>query len=555
MNKTWWKESVVYQIYPRSFKDTNNDGIGDLRGIIQKIDYIKSLAVDVIWLCPIYKSPNEDNGYDISDYKNIMTEFGTMKDFDELLETVHREGIKLILDLVVNHTSAEHQWFQAAKKSKDSPYRNYYHWRKGKDGNPPNNWPSFFKGSVWEPDPHSDEYYLHLFSKKQPDLNWENPAVRREIHALMRFWLNKGIDGFRMDAISLISKDINFPDTLLKSFNQIIDQVYANGPKVHEFIREIHEEVLADYDAFIVGEGPGITPDVANLYTGKQRKELNTLFHFSHLFLGQGENGKYDVIPWTLPEFKSIFEIWDKAHTDQGWNCIFLGNHDFSRIVSRFGNDGKFRKESAKLLATLLLSMRGTVFLYQGDEIGMTNVAFPSIDDYRDIETINSFKEAASAGEDLDQFLKIVHDQSRDNARTPMQWDQTDYAGFSEVTPWIKCNPNHTEINVAKSEKDPHSVLNFYRQMIKFRKNHKTLVYGQLNLRFKEDPNLFVYERFDENNKMLVVLNFSDKKRNLTLPEYGSTAPECLISNYNREINHKAYKLALEPWEANIYKI
>ncbi|MDN5216723.1 alpha-glucosidase [Fulvivirgaceae bacterium BMA12] len=555
MNKTWWKESVVYQIYPRSFNDANNDGIGDLRGIIQKIDYIKSLGVDVIWLCPIYQSPNDDNGYDISDYTAIMTEFGTMADFDELLDIVHRNGLKLILDLVLNHTSIEHPWFLQAKKSKDNPYRGYYHWRKGGNGHPPNNWPSFFKGSVWEFDESSNEYYLHLFSKKQPDLNWENPAVRQEIHDLMRFWLNKGIDGFRMDAIPLISKDTNFPDTRLQSFNQIIDQVYANGPRVHEFIREIHDEVLSDYDVFTVGEGPGISPEVARLYTGMHRKELNTVFHFGHLFLGQGKNGKYDVVPWTLPEFKNIFAIWDKACADEGWNSIFLGNHDFSRMVSRFGNDGQFREQSAKLLAMLLLSMRGTVFLYQGDEIGMTNVAFHSIDDYHDIETVNSFKEAAKAGADLDQFLKIVHDQSRDNARTPMQWDRTKHSGFSAVAPWINCNPNYMEVNVTQCEANPHSVLNFYRRMIKFRKEHKTLVYGQFNLLYKEDPDLFVYERFDENNKMLVVLNFSDKKRNLTLPHDGSTALKCLISNYNREIDHKADWLNLEPWEANIYKI
>ena len=377
MNKVWWKESVVYQIYPRSFKDANNDGIGDLKGIVQKIDYIRNLGVDVIWLCPIYKSPNDDNGYDISDYTDIMAEFGTMDDFDELLKAAHDRGLKIIMDLVVNHTSDEHPWFLASRKSKDNPYRDYYYWRKGSNGSAPNNWQSFFKGSAWEPDKNSEEYYLHLFSKKQPDLNWENPAVRQEVHNLMKFWLDKGIDGFRMDVIPLISKNIHFPDTDYKKFYDVIEHVYANGPRVHEFLREMHEKVLSKYDIMTVGEGPGVTPDNANLYVGCNRKELNMIFHFGHLYLGSGKNGKYDVAPWNLQEFKNIFNIWDKALAGDGWNSIFLGNHDFSRIVSRFGNDVQYRKESAKLLAMLLLSMRGTVFLYQGDEIGMTNVAFP----------------------------------------------------------------------------------------------------------------------------------------------------------------------------------
>lgn len=385
MNKVWWKESVVYQIYPRSFKDSNNDGVGDINGITQKIGYIKNLGVDVIWLCPVYKSPNNDNGYDISDYRDVMTEFGTMADFDELLKVSHNHGIKIIMDLVVNHTSDEHPWFKASKSSKNSPYRDYYYWRKGNNGCAPNNWQSFFKGSVWEPDENSEEYYLHLFSKKQPDLNWENPAVRKEIYQLMRFWLDKGIDGFRMDVIPLISKDLSFSNTRYKRFYDVIEHVYANGSRVHEFIREMHDEVLSKYDIMTVGEGPGISPEKANLYVGKDRKELNMIFHFGHLYLGSGENGKYDVVPWGLPEFKNIFNVWDKALANEGWNSIFLGNHDFSRIVSRFGNDGVYRKESAKLLAMLLLSMRGTVFLYQGDEIGMTNVAFPSIDEYKAI--------------------------------------------------------------------------------------------------------------------------------------------------------------------------
>ena len=555
MNKVWWKESVVYQIYPRSFKDTNNDGIGDIKGIIEKIDYIRDLGVDVIWLCPIYQSPNDDNGYDISDYTAIMAEFGTMDDFDQLLEAAHSRGLKIIMDLVVNHTSDEHPWFVASRQSKSNPYRDYYYWQKGQNGLPPNNWSSFFKGPAWEPDHNSDEYYLHLFSKKQPDLNWENPAVRQEVHRLMKFWLDKGVDGFRMDVISLISKDINFPDTHHKDFYDIINHVYANGTRVHEFIREMHEQVLSHYDVMTVGEGPGITPDVANLYVGNDRKELNMIFHFGHLHLGSTKNGKYDVVPWDLPQFKNIFKTWDETLAAKGWNSIFLGNHDFARMVSRFGNDTQYRQASAKLLAMLLLSMRGTVFLYQGDEIGMTNVAFPSIHDYNDIETITSYNEAAQAGRDMGEFLKIVHDRSRDNARTPMQWDQSENGGFSKAKPWLPCNPNYKMINVAENEQGPGSILNFYRKMIRFRKDHTMLVYGGFNLLLPDDPELFVYERFDENMKMLVVLNFSDNKRQLTLDFHKAGGMTCLMSNYDEPSAPEDNTLHLRPWEGNIYKV
>ena len=555
MSKVWWKESVVYQIYPRSFKDTNNDGIGDINGIIQKIDYIKALGVDVIWLCPIYKSPNNDNGYDISDYTTIMPEFGSMDDFDELLRVAHDRGIKIILDLVVNHTSDEHPWFRASKKSKNSPFRDYYYWRKGNNGCAPNNWQSFFKGSVWEPDQNTGEYYLHLFSKKQPDLNWENPTVRREVYKLMKFWLDKGIDGFRMDVIPLISKDISFPDTDYQDFYDVIENVYANGPRVHEFLREMYEEVISKYDIMTVGEGPGITPDIANLYVGHDRKELNMIFHFGHLYLGSGKNGKYDAVPWKLPEFKNIFKVWDKAVGGRGWNSIFLGNHDFARIVSRFGNDTQYRKESAKLLAMLLLSMRGTVFLYQGDEIGMTNVAFPSIDDYNDIETISSYKEAEMAGKNMGEFLSLIHDQSRDNARTPMQWDQSENGGFSKTIPWLKCNPNHKLINVGESESDPDSILHFYRKMIKFRKDHDLLVYGEFHPLMEEDPDLFVYERYDNQDKMLVILNFSNSKRSLTSNIEGLKSATCLMSNYKEQISPESNTFYLRPWEGNIFKI
>ncbi len=552
MKKIWWKESIVYQIYPRSFFDSNNDGIGDLKGIIQKLDYIQSLGVDVIWLCPIYKSPNDDNGYDISDYRAIMDEFGTMKDFDELLKRAHEKQIKIILDLVVNHSSDEHQWFQASKKSLTNPYRNYYYWQQGINGQPPNNWPSFFQGDAWTFDESTGEYYLHLFSKKQPDLNWENPRLRQEIYDLMHFWLKKGIDGFRMDVIPLISKDVSFNPTSYNRFDDIIKYVYANGPRVHEFIREMNREVTSKYDILTVGEGPGITPEIVNQYVGEERKELDMVFHFDHLFLGCGGDGKYDPKPWTLPTFKKIFATWDKAVGEDGWNSIFLGNHDFSRIVSRFGNDESYRTQSAKLLAMLLLSMRGTVYLYQGDEIGMTNVAYPSIDDYNDIETINTYKEKASEGVDMEAFLKIVHDQSRDNARTPMQWDQSVYGGFSTTSPWIKSNPNYKEINVADCEHDKDSILHFYRQMISFRKAHQTMVYGNFKIFEEEDAQLFIYTRTDVNGDYLIVLNFSNSPT-----EFKSifNIEECLISNYHEDKVWDKNSLMLKPWEASLFKL
>ncbi len=553
MKKVWWKESIVYQIYPRSFSDGNNDGIGDLRGIIEKLEYIKNLGVDVIWLCPIYKSPNDDNGYDISDYQTIMDEFGTMQDFDELLDKAHDMDLKIILDLVVNHSSDEHQWFQASKKSVDNPYRNYYYWKDGIDGAPPNNWPSFFKGSVWEYDEATDQYYLHLFSKKQPDLNWENPTVRKEVYNLMHFWLKKGIDGFRMDVIPLISKDTLFPSTNYQNFDDIIHHVYANGPRVHEFIQEMHREVTSKYDILTVGEGPGITPEIVNRYVSDKRNELNMVFHFDHLFLGSGKNGKYDPVPWTLPTFKTIFKTWDDAVGADGWNSIFLGNHDFSRIVSRFGDDKVHRETSAKLLAMLLLTMRGTVYLYQGDEIGMTNVAYESIDEYNDIETINTYKEKVASGSvDMDEFMKIVHDQSRDNARTPMQWNDSSNGGFSTRVPWLKSNPNYKYINVEQCEKDAFSILNFYRRMIECRKRYLTLVYGDFEIYELSHPKLFIYTRSDEKATFLIVLNFSGEE---TFFSNQFEIASCLISNYADEKQWTEKGLLLKPWEASLFKL
>lgn len=549
MEKVWWKESVVYQIYPRSFYDSNNDGVGDLLGIIQKLDYIKSLGIDIIWLCPIYQSPNDDNGYDISDYREIMTEFGNMNDFDELLEGVHERGMKLILDLVPNHTSDEHHWFQESRKSVDNPYRDYYVWKNGQNGCPPNNWTSFFSGSAWQQDDATDDYYLHLFTKKQPDLNWENPKVRQEIYQVIQYWFDKGIDGFRMDVISLISKDLAFPDAISADLGETIKNQYANGPRVHEFLQEMNREVLSKYDVMTVGEGPGITLENGPDYVAPERNELNMVFHFDHMFIGHGPGGKYDPVPWKLTDFKNTFTKWDEKLKNNGWGSIFLGNHDFPRIVSRFGTDGTYWDKAAKLLATLLLTLRGTVYIYQGDEIGMTNVAFDSIEDYKDVEIKNAWKEAQDKGEDLDKFMKGIHAQSRDNARTPIQWSRESHGGFSTNTPWIKANPNYESINVINQEEDPESILNHYRSMIRFRKDNNTLVYGEYKCLMELSEEVYCYERSDDHDKFLVLLNFSDNEQEVdfTIHESATLAH----GNYNTPNAPES----LRPWEAKILKI
>ncbi|MDT0606618.1 glycoside hydrolase family 13 protein [Croceitalea rosinachiae] len=512
MKKTWWKESVVYQIYPRSFKDTTGNGIGDIHGIIEKLDHIKSLGVDVIWLCPVYESPNDDNGYDISHYRKISDDFGGQEAFDELLEKTHQKGLKLVMDLVANHTSDEHYWFTESKKSKSNPYRDYYIWKDGQNDGPPNNWESFFNGSTWEYDSTTDQYYLHYFTKKQPDLNWENPKVRKEIFDVVEYWFKKGVDGFRMDVISLISKPDGYPNSEHEKFQETIINYYANGPKIHQYLHEMNQEVLSKYDIMTVGEGPGI--DLANgpLYVDASREELNMVFHFDHMFIDCGVGGKYDPIPIDFKTFKTVFNNWDKALKNKGWGSIFLGSHDFSRMVSRFGNDQEYRKPSAKLLATLLLTLRGTVYVYQGDEIGMTNVAYDSIEDYNDVETLNAWKAAEEEGQDMEEFLHIVHIQSRDNARTPMQWSSDANAGFTEGIPWLKTNPNHKNINVATQENDPNSILNYYRDMIAFRKANKTFVYGDYECLDLDNPSIYAYRRWDKANEFLVLHNFSDKK-------------------------------------------
>jgi len=551
MQRKWWKEEVIYQVYPRSFNDSNGDGVGDLRGIIEKLDYIKDLGVDIIWVSPIFKSPNEDNGYDISDYYDVMDEFGTMEDFDQLLRGIHDREMKLVMDLVVNHTSDEHEWFQESRKSKNNPYRDYYIWRPGKNGGPPSNLPSFFAGSAWEYDELTDEYYLHIFTKKQPDLNWENPKVRQAVYKIMRFWLDKGVDGFRMDVIPLISKNLDFPDVDLSDFPKIIQEHFSNGPRVHEFIHEIYNEVLQHYDCMTVGEGPGITKDIANDYVGSDRGELNMIFHLDHMFLGYGAEGRMDIVPTCFNEFKNLFTQWYHAIGDRGWINIFLDNHDFARMVSRWGDDGNYRVESAKMLAILINTLRGTPCIYNGSEIGMTNAHFEDINDYKDVEMWNFYKEHRAKGGCTKEFLEGLHQVGRDNARTPMQWDDSCNAGFTTGQPWIKLNPNYTSINVAADTKSDNSIIKFYRNVLSTRKQHLTWVYGQYEQIDNGHDKVFAYRRWDENGKYLVVLNFGGE--NLDFIVEGSSKMERLIGNYETTtVDGDA--IELKPWEGVVYK-
>ena len=548
MKKNWWKESVVYQIYPRSYKDTSGNGLGDIDGIIEKLEHIKSLGVDIIWLCPIYESPNDDNGYDISDYRKISDDFGGDKAFDRLLAAIHKCGLKMIMDLVANHTSDEHYWFEEAKKSRENPYHDYYVWKKGTPKTLPNNWQSVFSGSAWKWNEKTEEYFLHLYTQKQPDLNWENSKVREEIYSIIDFWLAKGVDGFRMDVISMISKRLAFEDVPENMpIVEVMEKFYSNGPRVHEFIKEMNQKVLSKYDIVTVGEGPGINLENALNYVSEAERELDMVFHFDHLFIDYGPKGKYDPIPIDFILFKKIFSQWDNLLANKGWNSIFLGNHDFSRIVSRFGNDKDFHFESAKLLVTLLMTMRGTPYIYQGDEIGMVNVAHPSIDFYDDVETLNAWKLAEIEGEDMELFLKLVHKQSRDNARTPMQWDSSKNAGFTKSKPWIPLNNNFKMINVTDQEEDPHSILQYYRKMIAFRKANKTLVYGEYKDLEPNDSKLFIYKRWDEKNLFLIAHNFSDNSQ-----EFNSDYIKGLtLSSSNYLSNEK--RNSLQPWESRIY--
>lgn len=553
MEKAWWKEAVVYQIYPRSFMDSNGDGIGDINGITSRLDYLKELGVDVLWLSPVYQSPNDDNGYDISDYQAIMEEFGTMEDFDRMLEGIHARGMKLVMDLVVNHTSDEHPWFVESRKSKDNPYRDYYIWREGKDGKEPNNWGSCFSGSAWEYDKTTDMYYLHLFSKKQPDLNWDNPKVRDEVFQMMNWWCEKGIDGFRMDVISLISKKPGLPDGYQAPGALYGDSGCANGPHVHEYLQEMNQKVLSRYDLMTVGECAGVTIEEAKKYANADGRELSMVFQFEHVE-ANGPMGKWTDERVQLKDFKTTMSKWQTELEGKAWNSLFLGNHDQARSVSRFGNDApEYRAVSAKMLVTCLHMMQGTPYVYQGEELGMTNCPFPTLEDLRDIESINAFHELTEAGkvnpEDMMRYIRL---RGRDNARTPMQWDDSANAGFTTGTPWIMVNPNYTEINAKTEMEDPDSVFRYYQKIIGLRKKEKVMVYGTYQLLDPDNEKLYVYTRTLDNEKLLVICNFTEEEEIYSVPEEFSEG-EVLISNYHRETVEK--EILLKPYEALVLKI
>lgn len=546
--KAWWKEAVIYQIYPRSFADSNGDGIGDLNGITAHLDYLETLGIDVIWLSPVYKSPNDDNGYDISDYRDIMDDFGTMEDFDRLLAEAHRHHIKIVMDLVVNHTSDEHAWFIESRSSKDNPHRDYYIWKEPKNGKEPNNWGSCFGGSAWELDERTGMYYLHCFSKKQPDLNWENPKVRDEVFDMMNWWCEKGIDGFRMDVISMISKDQSYPDGpvedgLYGSFGPYV----CNGPRVHEFLQEMNNRVLSHYDLLTVGEAAGVTIDEAKKYANSDGTELGMVFQFEHVDLVKSPIGKWTDQKPQLTDFRRVMNKWQYELEGKAWNSLFLDNHDQPRVVSRFGNDSEaYRVISAKMLATCLHMMKGTPYIYQGEELGMTNVYFDKLEDYRDIESINAFHQYVDSGivkaDDMMRYLKEI---SRDNARTPMQWDDSRNAGFTDGTPWINVNPNYKEINAKAAVADPDSVFHYYQELIKLRHTLPVIVYGKFQGLLDDSETIYAYERHLDGQVLTVACNFTDQEQDCTL--FDDLAGEELISNYKE---HKAGKL--QPYEARV---
>lgn len=556
MKKAWWKEAVVYQIYPRSFMDSNGDGIGDLNGITEKLDYLKELGIDVIWLSPVYQSPNDDNGYDISDYQAIMTEFGTMEDYDRMLARAHELGIKIMMDLVVNHTSDEHAWFVESRKSVDNPYRDFYIWRKGKeDGKEPNNWGSCFSGSAWKYDEQTDMYFLHLFSKKQPDLNWDNPMVRDHVFDMMNWWCEKGIDGFRMDVISLISKPEGLPDGI-PGENGYADSGCANGPHVHEYLQEMNRKVLSKYDLITVGEAAGVTLEEAKKYANADGSELNMVFQFEHVSGSEHEKthyGKWDGHKMPLPEWKANLSKWQTGLSHEAWNSLYLSNHDQPRSVSRYGNDSEeYRERSAKLLATCLHMMQGTPYVYQGEELGMCNAYFDKLEDYRDIESINAYHELTEqcgvSHEEMMGYLKRI---SRDNARTPMQWDDSKNAGFTTGTPWLKVNSNYPEVNAKAQVNDPDSVFSYYKKLIRLRHENEIIVYGDYELLEAESEETFIYKRTYENEHLMVLCNFTDHEVSVTdaVMEQIPDGAEKLITNYADDMGQ-----TLRPYEAKVYR-
>ena len=546
--KAWWKEAVIYQIYPRSFADSNGDGIGDLNGITAHLDYLETLGIDVIWLSPVYKSPNDDNGYDMSDYRDIMDDFGTMEDFDRLLAEAHRHHIRIVMDLVVNHTSDEHAWFIESRSSRDNPHRDYYIWKEPKDGKEPNNWGAWFGGSAWELDEHTGMYYLHCFSRKQPDLNWENPKVRDEVFDMMNWWCEKGIDGFRMDVISMISKDPSFPDGPVEDglYGSLTPYV-CNGPHVHEYLQEMNRRVLSHYDLLTVGEAAGVTIEEAQKYANNDGTELGMVFQFEHVDLIRGPIGKWSDQKPKLRDFRRVMNKWQYELEGKAWNSLFLDNHDQPRVVSRFANDSEqYRVVSAKMIATCLHMLKGTPYIYQGEELGMTNAYFDRLEDYRDIESINAFHQYVDNGlvtaEDMMRYLKEI---SRDNARTPMQWDDSRNAGFTTGTPWINVNPNYPKINAQAAVADPDSVFHYYQELIRLRHTLPVIVYGKFEGLLEDSETIYAYRRLLDGQVLTVACNFTDQEQACDLCE--DPAARELISNYK---THKTG--TLQPYEARV---
>ncbi|AUL97929.1 alpha-glucosidase [Vibrio vulnificus] len=543
MENKWWHDAVVYQIYPRSFCDSNNDGIGDLNGIIGKLDYLKTLGVNVLWLSPVYKSPMDDNGYDISDYQDIAAEFGTMADMQNLLAQAKARDIRVVMDLVVNHTSDEHPWFVEARKSKDNPYRDYYIWRDAKpDGSVPDDQGSIFGGSAWQWDEATQQYYFHLFSKRQPDLNWENPKVQHEVHKMMNWWIDQGIGGFRLDVIDLIGKEID-------------KGITGNGPRLHPLLQEMNRATFGDKDLLTVGETWGATPEIAKLYSDPERHELSMVFQFEHITLTWQHGDKWNPIPLDLKQFKHVLTKWQTELSNQGWNSLFWNNHDLPRVVSKYGDDKRYRVESAKMLATALHFLKGTPYIYQGEEIGMTNVAFESLDQYKDIETLNFYKVKTESGVSHQHMMDAIHENSRDNARTPMQWSASPNGGFSQAEPWIEVNPNYPEINVEQALADSDSIFYHYQKLIELRKQHPAIVYGDFTPLFAEHDSVFAYVRSHQDEQLLVINNFSDQDVSLELPDnLQNKEVNCLIYNYDL-LDVLGVTLSLKPYQCYAFKL
>ncbi|MHA5067808.1 glycoside hydrolase family 13 protein [Cetobacterium somerae] len=548
----WWKELIGYQIYPRSFKDSNGDGIGDLKGIIEKLDYLKDLGIDLIWVSPFFKSPNDDNGYDISDYRDILEEFGTMEDFDNLLSETHKRGMKLIIDLVINHTSDEHPWFIEARESKDSPKRDWYIWREGKDNEEPNNWESIFKGSAWEKCEKTDEYYLHLFSKKQPDLNWENEEMRREIYNMMNWWLDKGIDGFRVDAISHIKKVDGFPDMPNPDGKKYVDSfdMHMNIDGIQKYLKELKEETFAKYDIVTVGEANGVDAENADEWVGSENGKFNMIFQFEHLKLWDYE-GDTEFCP---KAYKDVLNKWQVALENKGWNALFIENHDIPRSTSTWGNDGEYWLESAKSFATTYFLQKGTPFIYQGQEIGMTNTVFNSLSEFQDVKSVNEGKEKLESGMCEKIVLEILSNTSRDNARTPMQWDDSLNAGFTTGNPWLKVNSNYKNINVQNQIKDENSIYNHYKKLISLKKSSKTLIHGEFKLVLEDDKHIFAYLRELDNERYLILSNLSENEKKLNLSEFNIKNEDIVLSNY-KIIEKDLKEFIVRPFESVVYKI